>query len=205
MNLIFKRVVHHFGYGLGAYEAKEMLGLLFEPTEGVPGFVYILSRTTRRPREVLQFTRLAHQNAADQKTRGISTEAISRAEEEFSVWKLEHICSEYLHIYPNLETLLRSFRGRQKRTSRPDFELAILEYQESGNAKDAWVKKEIADILQILYQIEFIGARRLGRSRGLIKELDDFEFFYEAPSPNFNIIDEFLVHPAFWKALELTT
>jgi hypothetical protein len=213
MNLIFKRISHHFGYNkyneygtaasLGDYEAKDVLGVIFEPTDGIPGFDYLLSRTTRRPREVLQFTRLAHQNAVDQRRQAISSEAIRKAEEEFSVWKLEHICSEYLHIYPDLEALLRTFRGKQKRFARADLEVAVFEFQESIGKNGEWAKREIADVLHVLYQIEFIGAKRLGKSRGIITEFDEFEFFYEASAPNLNSIDEFLIHPAFWKSLEL--
>jgi hypothetical protein len=204
MNLIFKRIAHQFSYGLAGYDPQETLGALFESTDGVPGFSYILSRTTRRPREVLQFARLAHQNAADTHSRGISREAIWKAEEEFSEWKLEHLCSEYLHIYPNIEPLLRLFRGKQKRISRSDLEFSILEFQESPREQGIWAKRDISEIVGMLYQIEFVGAKRAGKQRVTPKELDEFEFFYEASAPNLNLVDDFLFHPAFWKALELT-
>ncbi len=202
MNLISKRIIHHFNFE--HTDAKELLGLLFETTAGVPGFDYLLSRTTRRPREVLQFTRLAHQYAAESKVKNVPTVAIIKAEEEFSNWKLEHVAAEYLHIYPNLEYFLRGFRGRQARFGRQVIELIIFELQEAGVCGEEWAKKDISELVQILYQIEFIGAKRVGKMGGTIKEIGEFEFYYEASSPNLNAVDEFLVHPAFWKALELS-
>jgi hypothetical protein len=130
-------------------------------------------------------------------------DAILKAEEEFSVWKLEHVCSEYLHIYPELESLLRAFRCTQIRLDRSAIELLIFEFQENAAVESSWVKRNVSAIIQILYQVEFLGAKRLGKAKGLVRELDEFEFYYEAPSPNLNAVDEFQIHPAFWKALEL--
>jgi hypothetical protein len=202
MNLIAKRMAHNLK-GIRSYEPKEIMHLFFEATGEAPGFDYLLSRTTRRPREVLQFTRLAHQNAAELKSSSFSTEAILKAEEEFSGWKLEHLCSEYLHVYPDIEKLLRSFRGKQKRLERSEIEYTILEIQDLKEISAPWILKSSREILEVLYQLEFIGVKRVTKSKQAIRELGEFEFAYEGGAPTLKVVEEFMIHPAFWKTLEL--
>jgi hypothetical protein len=55
---------------------------------GVPLFDYILSRTSYRPREVIQFCNLVLKLATQLDLPSIDSDAVFRAEEEFSVWKL---------------------------------------------------------------------------------------------------------------------
>jgi hypothetical protein len=164
MTLLFKRIVHHMGAGLKEYEPREMLAYMFGTTYSVPGIDYIISRTTRRPREILQFVRLSHQHAVDQDASNIHSDAILRAEEEFSTWKLEHVCAEYLHIYPDLESLLRRFRGAPSNIAKEEIETIIPQAKERELAHQEWINVSIDNVIQILFQVEFLGIRRANKS-----------------------------------------
>jgi hypothetical protein len=202
MELVVKRISHHFAHSFHPYKARDILTFLFDPIEGRPGFEYLISRTTKRPREVLQFSRLAHQYAIDQRAMSITADSLIKAEEEFSNWKLEHVSSEYMNIYPELESLLRMFRGKQSIVSKDDVEFTILEFQDEFKSQ-SWAQREPSKILNILYQIEFIGVTRVSSTMDRDRDVEDFEFFYESPSPNLNMSTDFLIHPAFWSALEI--
>lgn len=203
MNVVSKRVAYHFGPSFGGYDAREILSLLFERTAQIAGFDYIISRTARRPREILQFARLAHQYAVEGGHTSIDETSILRAEEEFSTWKIEHVAAEYLHIYPSLEALMRAFRGKQARLSRQEIYETIEAVRTDGLIREAWFEAEPQELLSILFQVEFIGVPRPTGSRAAVREDREFEFSYEAASPNLNVPGEFLVHPSLWKGLEL--
>ena len=66
------------------------------------------------------------------------------------------------------------------------------------------MERDLNEIVQILYQAEFVGVPREQKISHPIRELAEFEFAYQAPSPNLNFAGSFMIHPAFWKALELT-
>jgi len=76
------------------------------------GFDYMVSRTTKRPRELLQFVRQAHDIAIESGDNEINSQSIIIAEEDFSSWKLEHLCAEYKYILPGLDELLWMFRAQ---------------------------------------------------------------------------------------------
>jgi hypothetical protein len=85
--------------------AEDVAGVLFPEAmaDGSgDGFDYVLSRTSLRPREVIQFCNIALDTAAAQDQESIGADAILLAEEEFSSWKLEHLVAEQMYIYPGL-------------------------------------------------------------------------------------------------------
>jgi hypothetical protein len=95
--MILKRIDYCMGTHIDDIEKdRALLSYIFpESCRGMPGFEYLVSRTTRRPREVLQFLRHAHQLAAGAGAKKITAEYLIKAEEEYSSWKLEHLCAEY--------------------------------------------------------------------------------------------------------------
>jgi hypothetical protein len=170
------------------------------------GFEYLLSRTTGRPREVVQFVSKAHEMSVTARHSLISAEAITIVESEMSQWKLDHVCSEYKSIYPKLTGLLQGFRGQVPFLSRTDVERNILKSLNAWkNSVDTpiWLKKSTEDIIQILYSIDFLGVERPNSQVGSGDLADSFEFSYQRPNGNAHLAAEFLVHRAFWKALEL--
>jgi energy-coupling factor transporter ATP-binding protein EcfA2 len=174
------------------------------PVRGFSGFDYIVSRTAHRPREILQFIKEVHQICIDSGVRRIDTESILRAEAQFSRWKIEHICSEYKYIFPGLSELLWQFRGRGPMLGSDDIEDIVKEFQRQVESKDLeWTKASSFDIMQILYNIEFMGTERPKENRGVPGVLSGYEYCYERPATSIRRSTTFLLHPAFWETLEL--
>jgi hypothetical protein len=172
---------------------------------GVPGFQYLISRTTRRPREVLQYLRLAHSIAVASGMSGITSEVLLKAEEEFSGWKLEHLCSEYKYIYPGLKDLLWAFRAFGPVFSATDALDLICSFVDgvAEPEKPPWMKATPREILQNLYSVDFLGVQRPSRGQGEFGIVAEYEFAYDRPSANVKASPSFLIHPALWAALEI--
>lgn len=201
-SLVLKRVAHNFNIVLDEADSDLLRRIFPDSIYGMSGFDYLLSRTSRRPREVLQFVRQAHLIAVETKRRSIGKDAITRAEEEFSSWKLEHLCAEYKYILPRLEELLWMFRSHGPVLDKESIKVLITEYKEDSDLP-SWASVSEEELLQRLYMIEFIGVRKPQRSYADHGFIDGFEFSYERPSANVKRSHTFLVHPAFWKALEI--
>jgi hypothetical protein len=163
-------------------------------------FEYLLSRTSLRPREVIQFCNLSLKVAQQLNLQAIAPEAVLRAEEEFSGWKLEHIVSENLFIYPHLEVLLERFRGKSRRI---DFKAMdslltdlILSMEEDCTVPE-WLKSgvEPAILLDLLYRLEVIGIQR--------PTSEGYDFAFLRPQGKPERASSFQFHPGLWQALEL--
>lgn len=205
-NLLLKRLAHSssFIYTKTNHEI-DIVNALFEGTfSGMKGFQYILSRTSLRPREVLQFITHAHRLAVESGYSSITQEILFKAEEDFSRWKIEHICSEYTHIYPMLKDLLWSFRSEGPAMSEPDVISVIDRYILQAETLPAWASISKNGLLQLLYDIEFIGVPRPRATPNRSGIVSQYEFAYERRSANVRFAQTFLIHPAFWSVLEIT-
>lgn len=173
-----------------------------EAAGGLSGFDYLLSRTTMRPREVLQFARLAHQKACESHSSAITRNALLRAEEEFSYWKVEHLCSEYRAIFPKIGDLLATFRRAGPVMPKAEVASIVQRYlDEAGSTVPTWANVSTADLIQRLYQVEFLGIERMSRSANT-NFMANFEFAMDRPTANTRGEETFIIHPAFWYALE---
>ncbi len=160
-------VLRRVAYSIKFHEDVEKFGDVIddvfpERCRDIQGFDYITSRTTMRPREVLQFVRRAYELSAGQSRVGIRAEAIFRAEEDFSQWKLEHLCAEYKHIYPNLKEFLECFRERGPMLIAKDATSIVEDFGTqalSAEGFPAWTRTSTQDLFKILYGIEFLGIR----------------------------------------------
>lgn len=204
--LVLKRIGHSLDIEINNVDFKIINEIFGDLNLGFSGFDYILSRTTKRPREVLQFMKHAHSVATQSRHKRIMREDIIRAEEDFSGWKIEHICTEYKYIFPKLRDLLWAFRTRGPVLSTDAMTTTIKDYHKSvGEAElPQWARVPEREIIQQLFAIEFIGVERprsLARNSSGI--LLNYEFAYERPSANVKNTTSFLVHPAFWRVLEL--
>jgi hypothetical protein len=174
------------------------------------GFAYLLSRTSLRPREVIQFARLAYHEALNEDVSRISATALSHAEEEFSRWRFEHLCSEYLHIYPDLSSLLERFRHGMRLLPYNDaidtIVAHILELSESETAPEWLRTRSEHEVGRLLFEIGFWGFRDQsagGMLQGHHSSQDDFVYLYTRPSARLRQGSDLLIHPGFWKYLEL--
>jgi hypothetical protein len=172
--------------------------------QGMNGFEYLLSRTSLRPREVLQFAKHAHSIAVETGLAAITPEVLAKAEEDFSSWKFEHLCSEYAHIYPGLKDLIWAFRGQGPVLSDADGMIVIERYlHQIGSEQPHWAQTSSSDILQLLYNLEFIGVPRPTSTKQRVGIAGQFEFAYERRSATVRSAMSFLIHPAFWSVLEV--
>lgn len=205
-SLVVKRAAYSLGLKLNSVNNRATQSLFGQSIRGVTGFDYIVSRTTSRPREVLQFVGKAHEISVEAGINTISADAILAAESEFSQWKLEHLASEYRSIYPKLADLLSVFRGMGPFVSRVELgnlisaaRNALLDYSEPPT----WIKRANGEIIQILYSIDFVGIEKPGGATSSGDLADSFEFSYQRPNRNARMATEFLIHRVFWKALEV--
>jgi hypothetical protein len=181
--------------GLSATEPNILWSLIFEKrVNGESAFRYMVKRTMRRPRELIQFCNNALADAQDNNQELISSSSILNAETQYSNWKLKDLASEYLVQYQYLEELLGLFQGFKAVFNRAQFE---SRYQET-TAKLAGKYPNLAGIstdkmLQILFVIGFLGARRQNED----------VFVFDDPTILLAKHTTISVHPAFHSALGL--
>jgi hypothetical protein len=205
-DLITRRIAHSFSFHDRTKDREqEVANSLFEGSlGGMNGFQYLLSRTSLRRREALQFLKLAHRISVNRDDRKISVDTLLRAEEEFSAWKLEHLCAEYTHIYHGLSDLLLSYRGKGPILGYLDALIVLDNYRKSmrGNVPD-WVDSDDDSLLQRLYSVEFLGVPRPHRSKDRGGVIGDYEFAFDRRAVNVRSAETFLIHPALWSVLEV--
>ena len=180
---------------------------IFEENPQVLGrksFDYMVSKTFYRPREVIQFLKLCHEDALNYEKKVFDSDSIERAEETFSKWKFDHLCSEYINIYPKLEQLLLKFKRLSKNLSRNELEKIIINEilkDDSSAHYGEWLEKaEPEEIIQILYKVGFIGAKKEKIQKG---EQSDFYYFFNSSEAHFDDTEMFEIHPSFWSYLNL--
>lgn len=205
-DLVVRRVAHRLNFSetRTGFE-PELAAALFEGQFGkMNGFEYLLSRTSLRPREVIQFLMHAHQLAVSAGAKKITPEILVKAEEEFSNWKIEHMQSEYSHIYPRLADILWVFRAKGPMLSHADI-VATLEdiRRRYGNDLPSWANCDVNMLIQILFSVEFLGVPRPVPAKHRSGLIADYEFAFERRNANIRAAGSFLVQPATWAALEI--
>jgi hypothetical protein len=204
--LIVKRLAFCFKIPTDGVKNSAIGAFLDAPCHGISAFDYILSRTTYRPREVLQFVRQVHQIAVDDDASKIDLMHIKRAETSCSRWKYDHLCSEYKHIYPMLGEVIWKFRCRGPVLTRSEVEdiVASIQYELTNSTKAvSWLQGDTYDIIQSLFNVDFIGVEKPLKKVGVISLMQKFEFAFQIPSSSVRRANSFLIHPAFWSALEI--
>ncbi|HYW10685.1 MAG TPA: hypothetical protein VE871_01980 [Longimicrobium sp.] len=211
-DLIAKRALDSLSLSDSKVDLEQVIKTIFPVAlegTGLDGLDFAITRTSRRPRELIQICNLALYAAAELDYRLIQADAILRAEEEFSKWKAEHIVAEYMYIYPGLKALVERFRGKPRRMSYSalDAEIGsiILQFQEDSQAP-AWISTAIEplEIIQILYEIELIGIEKIGAPAGDGRQpWESYDYVFSRPSGKPELSQTFLFHPGVWKALEM--
>ena len=161
---------HLIGRRLVAYSRnyqcpyEEAIADVFE--DGV--LAYIISHTLHRPREVIQFCNEALDELrgrayiSDIKPSKINMEVVSSVEPTFSRNRLQDLCDEYQHQYPELEALLFSFENGSEYYSLDDFKSKLEEAALETSIKfggDFWLQDFLdapAKLIEILFEIGFI-------------------------------------------------
>lgn len=205
-DLIVRRIAHSltFSENRTGFEVDVAESLFDGQYSGMSGFEYLLSRTSLRPREVLQFLTHAHRIAVDSGDAKITPDIMYKAEEDFSAWKLDHICSEYTHILPGLNELLWSFRARGPVLTEEQAISIVQDYKATFvESLPKWANVSPMEILQLLFSIEFLGVPRPSPSKHRSGVIANYEFAFERRAGNIRSASMFLIQPATWSVLEI--
>lgn len=163
------------------------------PVSETQSFEYIVARTLKRPRDLIQFCNNALTEAQDNNHNKITTDDILEAEKQYSNWKLKDLASEYAIQYPYLDELLGLFQAFKSEFSREEFNARYQEAQKRL-AKYPDLKETNSDkMLQILFIIGFLGTYKSNKA----------VFSYDDPLILLPQHNKLIVHPAFHLALGL--
>ena len=182
-------------------EVNQVWERLFDSSvDGNDSFKYIVDRTLKRPREVIQFCNLALSIAQDDNNEKISTRNIKVAEARYSTWKLDDLVNEFQVQYPFLSDLLNVFQGFEHTFSKKDIDVRY------SGAQEAIIKKfpelsflDLDSFLQLLFAIGFIGVRVNGNNIYLHDDPDQPRIILA----NLKNVEALVIHPAFHLALGL--
>lgn len=180
--------------GLPLREVNALWNSIFEFTvKNESSFQYIINRTMRRPRELIQFCNRAKAIAQDNDHDQIYAEDILNAEPVYSKWKLKDLATEFLIQYPYLEDLLGSFEGFKASFTPEEYLKRLSECRMSLDAKYPSLKTTSNDrILQVLFQIGFLGT--VDQDNKSLFSYDDANIILSQKA-------KILIHPAFHAAL----
>ncbi|GAA2431810.1 hypothetical protein GCM10010191_52080 [Actinomadura vinacea] len=177
-------------------DADRLWARIFPATVGgVPIEEYIVSRTLRRPRDIIHLCNLccdvAERNGHDR----ITAADVAEATAQYSRWKLEDLANEYLVNYPFLGSLFGLFKDAGYMITRAAFherwERAAGTLAESLPGHSGSLSADA--VLNVLYEIGFLGVRRNDR------------ILYAYEESRIELSDhEFHIHPAFRHALRAT-
>jgi Cdc6-like AAA superfamily ATPase len=211
MNLVVRRALDSLSIQT-EIQAESVIKSLFPGFIGqqkISTFDYLISRTSHRPREVIQLCNLALRIAQENRESVIEADSVLRAEEQFSTWKLEYIVSENMYIYPQLDQLLECLRNKSRKVNNTTLDSILADILLSAgqsNPPPGWFHPtmEPSDLMRLLYQLEVIGIERQDTGHNhLGPEWDNYDFVFNRPKAKPEQSDSFLFHPGLWKALEL--
>lgn len=171
-------------------------------------FDYLLSRTTHRPREVIQIATLALEAAEKNNEHRVTAPYILQSEEQFSIWKLEHIVSENMYILPRLGELLDGLRGSSCVLPAENLQQIVakfvLEYQ-LGEACPDWISdvENEGEVIDLLYGCDVIGVESLTKNSDDEILWSNYDFHYSRPKAKTHLSLTYMIHPALWRSLEV--
>lgn len=185
----------------GYPEVDNSLDIVFPLTVGTNNLDnWLNDRTLGRPRELIQLARYYTESVDSDQP---DAEALKASEQGYSEWKLADLCAEYSNQYPGLVSVFsfwktKYFRSKYHLKSSEINEMLLSLLAEVPLDND-WFN-EIADeidirkLLQILYEIGFIGDFVLGGDGGS-KTVYSYQGHHE---PRF---EEIQIHPCFRRAV----
>lgn len=161
---------------------------------------WLYERTLGRPRELIQLARY-YTESVD--STDADDEALKQSEQGYSEWKLDDLCTEYSNQYPGLvdifsywKTNFFRFKYHLKRKEIDEMLLKVLAEVELNSPwfNDISDRTDVPRMLQILYEIGFIGDFVLGGEGGS-KTVYSYQGRHE---PRF---EEVQIHPCFRRAV----
>ncbi|MBP1627961.1 MAG: hypothetical protein H6Q00_2436 [Holophagaceae bacterium] len=161
---------------------------------------WLYERTLGRPRELIQLSRYYSESIDSNSP---DAEFLKSSEQSYSEWKLDDLCAEYSNQYPGLveffscwKTNFFRYKYHLKRAEIDEMLLGIFVSCELDTPwySDVAKRADIPKLLEILYEIGFIGDFVLGGEGGS-KTVYAYQGRHE---PRF---DEVQIHPCFRRAV----
>jgi hypothetical protein len=180
--------------GLAMDEVNALWNSIFEfKVQNESSFQYIIRRTMRRPRELIQFCNRAKAIAQDNDHDQVYQEDILNAEPIYSKWKLKDLATEFLVQYPYLEDLLKIFEGFKASFTPAECIKRLDDCKDAIGDRHSVFKTTSSDrFLQVLFTIGFLGT---------VDDLGKPLFSYDDPNIILSQKPNIIVHPAFHTAL----
>lgn len=168
------------------------------------GFRTCLQHTLYRPRDVIGLLNAAYVTANRQKRAAIVLEDLEAGATRISEERLGDLLKEYDEVLPGLGLFARIFRGTPARMTYGDVLARIeaatkSEAYTSAAARDFAILDGASHIFDALYGVGFLGVRDPGASAYLFCH-DGLPAVSASGAPE----REVAIHPAYWRALEVT-
>lgn len=161
---------------------------------------WLYERTLGRPRELIQLSRYYTESVDSDLP---CDEALKSSEQSYSEWKLDDLCTEYSNQYPGLVEVFSywktNFFRMKYHLKRVEIDDMLLKVLVDAEINAPWFNEisertEVHRLLQILYEIGFLGDFVLGGEGGS-KTVYSYQGRHE---PRF---DEVQIHPCFRRAV----
>ncbi len=160
---------------------------------------WLLDRTLQRPRELLQLARCYTESTSVK-----DAEKLKKAEEVYSKWKLEDLCTEHKFLYPGLLTVFEFWKKEFYRSKyhlpKDEYEPIVKQIFSKVDLQEQWFKtlsenNDIEGFMKILYAIGFVGDFIRG-GQGGNKVI--YAYQEDSDSPR---LKEVQIHPCFRRTL----
>lgn len=161
---------------------------------------WLYERTLGRPRELIQLSRY-YTESSD--TEFPDADLLKESEQSYSEWKLDDLCTEYSNQFPGLVEIFSYWKANFFRykyhLKRSELDDMILNLFINAEINVSWfndiaIKADTGKLLEILYEIGFLGDFVLGGEGGS-KTVYSYQGRHE---PRF---DEIQIHPCFRRAV----
>lgn len=159
---------------------------------------WMVERTLRRPRELIQLAR-TYTEALEKNSP--NSDALKNAEETYSKWKLDDLCSEFSNQYPDVKKIFDYWRANFDRDKYhlewKDFSEKLFEILDKVKIQHTWFTQfqgdaDLEALATMLFEIGFIGDFIVGGDGGSKVIYSD-----EDHQPKFEQIQ---IHPCFRRA-----
>jgi hypothetical protein len=167
-------------------------------------FKYVVDRTLFRPREIIQFC-----NQCIEHSEGsiVDYGVIAKAEDAYSLDRLNDISAEFRFEYPGLREVFETFRGRVYSMTRFELEMHCLEVvtgeRRCPEAK-IWLEgMDEQQLIAVLWGVGFIRALAIGGIRAEARSGSRYLGVHQLSSLNLLNIHQFTIHPMFHATLGL--
>jgi hypothetical protein len=183
-------------------EVIDLFGTVFELSMGASNTDnWLIERTLSRPRELIQFSRIYTESVDDDQP---NSQKLKAAEQAYSSWKLDDLCTEYGNQYPGLATVFtywkQNFARKKYHMERAEIDDIVLEIASKVTLNEPWFNQivnasDMHNFLTILFEIGFLGDFIKGGAGGS-KTIYSYE---ENHVPKF---EEIQIHPCFRRAVD---